>query len=377
MAQVNRILSSPTSLGGISLANRVVMAPLTRMRAGPGFVPSTLAAEYYSQRAGAGLVIVEATQISQLGMGYPCTPGIYTSEQTAAWKEVVSAVHAKGGKVVMQLWHVGRISHSAHHPEDGLSVAPSAIAPNDGGKVFTPAFAQVDFETPRAMTEDEIKSTIADYVTGAKNSLEAGFDGVEIHAANGYLLDQFLEDNTNQRTDKYGGSVENRMRFLCEVIEAVSQVYPSNCIGVRFSPYGLFNDMHESDPVGLFSAVFSKMNDYDLSYLHVIEPRSTFAGGGEQVLEDAPRSSAAFRKCYTGKIITAGGYTQADATATLEKGDADAVAFGRLYISNPDLAERFAKSDDAKLNPYDRSTFYGGGAEGYTTGYPTMDQAQE
>jgi len=367
------ILSTPTTLGGIQIANRVIMAPLTRMRAGAGWVPSPLAAEYYSQRAGAGLVIVEATQVSRLGMGYPCTPGIYSAEQTAAWKDIVSAVHGKGGKAIMQLWHVGRISHSLHHPDEGLPVAPSAIAPADG-KVFTPSFEQVDYETPREMTEEDIQSTIADYVTGAKNSLEAGFDGVEIHAANGYLLDQFLEDNTNKRTDKYGGSFEGRMRFLCEVIEAVSTVYPSDKIGIRFSPYGLFNDMHESDPVGLFSAVFKRMNDFNLSYLHIIEPRSTHAGGGEQVEEGAPRTSAVFRKFYNGKIISAGGYTQTDATATVEKGDADAVAFGRLYISNPDLAERFAASADAKLNAYDRSTFYGGGAEGYTTGYPTMDQ---
>jgi N-ethylmaleimide reductase len=259
------ILSTPTTLGGIQIANRVIMAPLTRMRAGAGWVPSPLAAEYYSQRAGAGLVIVEATQVSRLGMGYPCTPGIYSAEQTAAWKDIVSAVHGKGGKAIMQLWHVGRISHSLHHPDEGLPVAPSAIAPADG-KVFTPSFEQVDYETPREMSEEDIRSTIADYVTGAKNSLEAGFDGVEIHAANGYLLDQFLEDNTNKRTDKYGGSIENRMRFLCEVIEAVSTVYPSDKIGIRFSPYGLFNDMHESDPVGLFSAVFKRMNDFNLSY---------------------------------------------------------------------------------------------------------------
>jgi N-ethylmaleimide reductase len=368
----HKVLHDPLSIGGIKCKNKIVMAPLTRMRASPGdFIPSPLAKEYYSQRAGAGLIIVEATQISQLASGYPLTPGIYSAEQTAAWKEIVDAVHAKDGKVVMQLWHVGRISHTDHHPKQGLPVAPSAIAPKDG-KVFLPTFQQVDYEVPRAMTLEDIKNTIADFVKCAENSLAAGFDGIEVHAANGYLLDQFLEDGTNKRDDKYGGSVENRMRFLVEVLKAVCQVYPANKVGVRLSPFGEFNDMQDSDPVGLFTAVCAKMQDLGLGYVHVIEPRSTNAGGGEDVLEGKPRTSAVFRNAFGGSFISAGGYSQNDAIQTVGKGDADAIAFGRLYISNPDLAERFATGPNAEVNKYDRATFYGGGAEGYTD-YPTMD----
>jgi N-ethylmaleimide reductase len=370
------VLHTPTSLGGIELKNRLVMAPLTRMRAQEGWVPSALAPEYYSQRASAGLVIVEATQVSRLGMGYPMTPGIYTDAQTAGWKEVVDAVHAKGGKIVMQLWHVGRISHTDHHPDEGLPVAPSAIACT-GGQVFLPTFAQADYEVPRSMTVEDIKNTVADYVCAAKNSLAAGFDGIEIHAANGYLLDQFLQDGTNKREDKYGGSIMNRSRFLCEVLQATSEVFPSNCIGVRFSPHGLFNDMSDSDPVGLFTEVIAKMNDFNLAYVHVIEPRSTNAGGGEDVFEGAPRTSEGFRKAFKGAFISAGGYTQEDAAATVAAGNADAIAFGRLYISNPDLAERFATGPNPVLNKYDRATFYGGGADGYTNGYPTLAEAEE
>jgi len=368
------VLHEPINIGGIACKNKIVMAPLTRMRASHGdFVPNPLAKEYYSQRAGAGLIIVEATQISQHGQGYPLTPGIHSAEQTAAWKDIVDGVHEKDGKIVMQLWHVGRISHTDHHPTEGLPVAPSAIAPKDG-KVFLPTFAQVDYEVPRAMTEEDIQNAVADYAKGAANSLEAGFDGIEVHAANGYLLDQFLEDGTNKRTDKYGGSVENRMRFLVEVLDAVCKVYPANKVGVRLSPYGLFNDMSDTDPVGLFTAVCTKMHELGIGYVHVIEPRSTHAGGGEDVFEGAPRTSAGFRKAFGGCFISAGGYTQKDAIETVGKGDADAIAFGRLYISNPDLAERFATGPDAVLNKYDRATFYGGGAEGYTD-YPTSDKA--
>ncbi len=361
------IMFTPVSLGAIQLKNRLVMAPLTRMRAIAGHVPNPLAKTYYSQRASAGLIITEATQISPLGMGYPATPGIYTPEQTAGWKEIVEAVHAKGGAIVAQLWHVGRISHSSLHPEHGVPEAPSAIAP--AGQTYGADWQLQDYETPKAMSVEDIARLLKEYELAAQNAKAAGFDGVEIHAANGYLLDQFLQDKTNQRQDQYGGSIENRLRILGEVIEAVAKVFPSDRIGIRLSPYGTFNDMGDSDPVALFTAAIQKLNGYNLAYVHMIEPRSTSAGGGDQVLEDAPITSEMFRAAYQGKFVTAGGYDQAMGEKVLEDGLADAVAYGRLYISNPDLAERFQKN--APLNPYNRATFYGGQEAGYTD-YPTL-----
>ena len=361
------IMFTPVKLGSIELKNRLVMAPLTRMRAVAGDVPHPLAKTYYAQRASAGLIITEATQISPLGMGYPATPGIYSAEQTAAWKEIVEAVHAKGGSIVAQLWHVGRISHSSLHPEQGVPEAPSAIAA--AGQTYGADWQLHDYETPKAMTSDDIARLIKEYETAAQNAKSAGFDGVEIHAANGYLLDQFLQDKTNQRTDQYGGSIENRLRLLGEVIDAVAKVFPSDRIGVRLSPYGQFNDMSDSDPVALFGAAIQKLNSYHLAYVHMIEPRSTSAGGNDQVYEDAPVTSEIFRKAYQGKFISAGGYDQAMGEKVLEDGLADAVAYGRLYISNPDLAERFEKN--APLNPYNRATFYGGAEVGYTD-YPAL-----
>lgn len=361
------IMFTPVNLGAIQLKNRLVMAPLTRMRAVAGHVPNPLAKTYYAQRASAGLIITEATQISPLGMGYPATPGIYSPEQTAGWKEIVDAVHAKGGSIVAQLWHVGRISHSSLHPEHGAPEAPSAIAP--AGQTYGADWQLHDYETPKAMSVEDIARLLKDYELAAQNAKAAGFDGVEIHAANGYLLDQFLQDKTNQRQDQYGGSIENRLRIVGEVIEAVAKVFPSDRIGIRLSPYGTFNDISDSDPVALFSAAIQKLNGYNLAYLHMIEPRSTSAGGGDQVFEDAPITSEMFRAAYQGKFLTAGGYDQAMGEKVLEEGLADAVAYGRLYISNPDLAERFQKN--APLNPYNRATFYGGQEAGYTD-YPTL-----
>ena len=358
---------TPIKLGSIELKNRLVMAPLTRMRASDGDVPNPLAKTYYAQRASAGLIISEATQISPIGKGYPATPGIYSPEQTVAWKEIVSAVHAKGGKMVAQLWHVGRISHSSLHPEQGLPEAPSAIAPT--GQTYGADWKLHDYETPKAMTAEDIARLLTDFELAAANAKAAGFDGVEIHSANGYLLDQFLQDKTNHRTDGYGGSIENRMRLLGEVIESVAKVYPSDCIGVRLSPYGSFNDMADSDPIALFNAVIQKLNGYHLSYVHMIEPRSTSAGGNDKVNAEAPITSEIFRAAYQGKFISAGGYDQAMGEAVLEAGLADAVAYGRLYISNPDLAERFQQG--AALNAYDRASFYGGAEVGYTD-YPTL-----
>ena len=361
------IMFTPVSLGSIQLKNRLVMAPLTRMRAGAGDVPSPLAKTYYAQRASAGLIITEATQISPLGKGYPATPGIYSAEQTAAWKEIVQAVHAKGGSIVAQLWHVGRISHSSLHPEQGVPEAPSAIAAS--GQTYGADWKLHNYETPKAMSAEDIARLLKEFEVAAQNAKAAGFDGIEIHSANGYLLDQFLQDKTNQRTDEYGGSIENRMRLLGQVIEVVGKVFPSDKVGVRLSPYGTFNDMADSDPVALFTAVIQKLNRYDLAYVHMIEPRSTSAGGGDQVYEEAPITSEIFRSFYEGKFITAGGYDQAMGEKVLEDGLADAVAYGRLYIANPDLAERFQKG--AALNPYNRATFYGGNEVGYTD-YPTL-----
>ena len=358
---------TPVNLGAIALKNRLVMAPLTRMRAVAGDVPNPLAKIYYAQRASAGLIISEATQISPLGMGYPATPGIYSAEQTAAWKEIVDAVHTKGGVIVAQLWHVGRISHSSLHPEQGVPEAPSAIAAT--GQTYGADWKLHDYETPKAMTLADIARLLKEYEVAAQNAKAAGFDGIEIHSANGYLLDQFLQDKTNQRTDQYGGSIENRLRLLGEVIDSVSKVFPSDQVGVRLSPYGTFNDMADSDPVALFGAAIQKLNSYNLAYVHMIEPRSTNAGGNDQVADEVPITSEMFRKAYQGKFITAGGYDQVMGEKVLEDGLADAVAYGRLYISNPDLAERFQQN--APLNPYNRATFYGGQEVGYTD-YPTL-----
>jgi N-ethylmaleimide reductase len=360
-------LLTPETLGAIALQNRLVMAPLTRMRATAGDVPSDLAATYYSQRASAGLIITEASQICPLGKGYPGTPGIYSDEQMKAWQKITAAVHAKNGKIVMQLWHVGRISHSSLHPEDGLPVAPSAIAPT--GQVYTASWQLADYETPRELAVSEIPALLQSYRHAATIAKQAGFDGVEVHAANGYLLDQFLQDSSNQRQDQYGGSFANRTRLLLEVLDEVIQVWGSDRVGVRLSPYGTFNDMSDKDPVGLFTHVIEQLNPLNLAYLHMIEPRSTSAGGNDEVAKDVPSTSALFKKLFKGKVIMAGGYDRDSAEAAVTSAQADAVAFGRLYISNPDLLERFAQN--AALTPYDRSTFYGGTEKGYTD-YPAL-----
>ena len=354
-------LLSPIQLGALSLKNRVIMAPLTRMRATQGDVPGELAAQYYSQRASAGLIISEATQISNLGKGYPATPGIYSDAQVAGWKKVTEAVHAKDGKMVCQLWHVGRISHSSLHPSEGLPVAPSAIAPS--GKVYTATWQLAEYETPRSLTLAEIPALIQDYVHAAQQAKAAGFDGVEVHGANGYLLDQFLHDGSNKRDDQYGGSVENRSRLLLEVLRAVIGVWGADRVGVRLSPYGTFNDMSDRDTLGLFTYLVEQLNSLGLSYLHLIEPRATMAGGTDKLKEDQPSTAALFRPLYQGNIIAAGGFDRSGAEAVVSSGHAEAIAFGRLFISNPDLPERL--EIDAPLNPYDRKTFYGGGAKGY------------
>ncbi len=354
------------ALGDITIANRLVMAPLTRMRSKqPGNIPYDLNAQYYAQRTGAGLIISEATQISQQGQGYPGTPGIHSEEQVAGWKQITEAVHAKGGKIVLQLWHVGRISHSSHQPGGAAPVAPSAIKPT--GKVFTADWKQADYETPHALEIHEIEQIKNDYRRACENAKRAGFDGVEVHGANGYLLDQFLQDGSNHRADTYGGSIENRARLLLEVVDIAAEVYGKGRVGVRLSPYGTFNDMSDSDPVALFSYVIAQLNARGIAYIHMIEPRATAAGGSDAINEGAPCTSDLFRKLFKGAFMSAGGYTPETAKAAVESGQVDAVAFGRHYISNPDLAQRIQKG--IALAPYNRATFYGGAEKGYTD-YP-------
>lgn len=355
-------------IGEIELKNRIIMAPLTRMRsAQPGNIPTQLNATYYAQRATAGLIITEATQISQQGQGYPATPGIHSAEQVTGWKLVTDAVHAKGGKIFLQLWHVGRISHSSHQPGGKAPVAPSAIKP--AGKTFTADWKQVDYETPHALEQDEIKAILEDFRNASQHAKQAGFDGVEVHGANGYLLDQFLQDGSNQRTDEYGGSIENRSRMLLEAVDAAVSVWGSQRVGVRLSPYGTFNSMSDSDPVALFGYVLEQLSKRRIAYVHMIEPRATSAGGSDAVAANAPCTSDLFRSKFNGVFISAGGYTPEIAVKALQAGTADAVAFGRLYIANPDLPERIKAG--AALNAYNRATFYGGAEKGYTD-YPFM-----
>lgn len=355
-------------LGDITLSNRVIMAPLTRMRSKlPGNIPHQLNATYYAQRASAGLIIAEATQVSQQGQGYPGTPGIYSDEQVEGWKLVTDAVHQAQGKIFLQLWHVGRISHPSHQPHGGLPVAPSAIKPSGG--TFSADWQPVAFETPRALETSEIPGIVSDYRRGAENAKRAGFDGVEVHGANGYLLDQFLQDGSNQRTDHYGGSVQNRARLLLEVVDQAIAVWGPGRVGVRLSPYGTFNDMSDSDPVALFTYVLSQLSGRRIAYAHVIEPRSSSAGSQDGNIANAPHTAEIFRKAFKGTLISAGGYNRDEAVQAVQQGTADAIAFGRLFISNPDLPKRLEV--DADLNSYDRNTFYGGGEKGYTD-YPML-----
>lgn len=364
-------LFNSLQLGDITLSNRIIMAPLTRMRSKqPGNIPYSLNAEYYAQRANAGLIISEATQISQQGQGYPGTPGIHSPEQVEGWKLVTDAVHAKNGKIFLQLWHVGRISHSSHQPQGRAPVAPSPIKPT--GKVFTADWKQADYETPHALEIEEIKVILEDYRKAAEKAKLAGFDGVEVHGANGYLLDQFLNDGSNKRDDIYGGSIENRARFLLEVVDIAIGIWGRGRVGVRLSPYGTFNDMSDSDPVSLFTYVLKQLNQRQIAYVHMIEPRATGAGGGDTVNHDAPSTSTLFKNVFGGTFISAGGYSPESANAAVANGQADAIAFGRLYISNPDLAERIRKG--LALAPYNRATFYGGTEKGYTD-YPFFSEA--
>lgn len=360
-------LSSPLHLGRYELAHRVVMAPLTRMRAGRRNVPNELAPTYYGQRASTGgLIISEATQVTPYGQGYPSTPGIHSAEQVEGWKKVTDAVHAKGGLIFLQLWHTGRSSHSSFQPDGVLPVAPSAIAITNQ-KSLTPEWKQVPYETPRELELDEIPGIIEAYREGARNAMAAGFDGVEIHGANGYLLEQFLHSRSNRRTDIYGGSVENRARLLLDVTEAVSEIWSADRVGVRLSPFGTYNDVGDSDPIGLYSHVLSRLSELNIAYVSLIEARSE---AGMEI--DAPQAVDQLRPFWQRPLILAGGFTGRSAEESIRSGRADAIAFGRHFIANPDLPLRLKLG--APLNPYDRSTFYGGGAAGYVD-YPVLESA--
>ena len=355
-------LVSPISLGLLDLPNRIFMAPLTRCRASEGNIPNELNADYYAQRASAGLIISEATSVTPRGYGYPNTPGIHTEAQVEGWKKVTGAVHAKGGHIYLQLWNVGRISHPSYQPNGELPIAPSAIKPK--GKVFTGASME-DFVTPRALEISEIPGIIAEYVHGATLAKAAGFDGVEIHNANGYLLDQFLRDGTNQRRDQYGGSVANRARLTLEVTEAVIGVWGAERVGIRLSPGGVFNDMHDGNPLEIFAHLLGEFNRFGLAYAHITQVTAQDVAHGA-TSGVGPKE---LRSAWMGKVVSAGGFTLESGNAALAEGWADAIAFGVPFIANPDLPARFRTN--APLNQPDEATFYAPGPKGYTD-YPTL-----
>ena len=353
-------LFSPIKIADYHLGNRIFMAPMTRCRSIQNNIPNEMMARYYAQRASAGLIITEATQISTKGIGYPNTPGIHTPEQVEGWRKVTQAVHEKGGTIFLQLWHVGRISHPSYHNGE-LPFAPSAIKP--AGNIYTP-LGMKEFVTPHPLSTEEIAIVVEQYVQGAKNAIEAGFDGVEIHGANGYLIDQFLRDGTNTRDDAYGGSLENRWRFLFEIIEGITSAIGSEKTGLRLSPSGTFNDMKDSDPSNHFTYICEKLSVLNLAYLHIIDALEGDIRHGANVVE-----LSVLRKAYKGVLIANGGYTQERGNAAIQNGLADAVAFGALFLANPDLPKRFA--DNTPLNTPNPDTFYTQGEEGYLD-YPAL-----
>lgn len=351
-------LLSPFKFGEYELSNSLVMAPLTRSRAGAELEPRAMNVEYYTQRASAGLIITEATHVFPQGIGYVSTPGIGTEKQIAGWRKVTDAVHGAGGRIFLQLWHVGRISHTSMQENGELPIAPSAVAAE--GDVFTYE-GMKKMEAPRALETNEIAGIVEYFRQGAKNAKIAGFDGVEIHGANGYLLDQFLEDSTNKRDDQYGGTVENRARLLLEVVDAAIEVWGADKVGVRLSPGGTFNTMHDSTPAKTFGYAAEQLGARKIGYLHVIEPenKDSFKVDGEVV-----SATKHLKSLFGGTVITAQGYDFESGNAALNSGDADLVAFGKLFIANPDLPRRFEIG--APLNEQDASTFYGGDEHGYT-----------
>jgi len=366
MTKHDDALFRPYSLGPLELPNRVLMSPLTRSRAGqPGDVPTDLNAEYYAQRAGAGLIISEATQVSPQGKGYAFTPGIHSQEQVDGWRKVTEAVHGAGGRIQAQLWHVGRISRPELQPDGQKPVAPSAIQPEGAYTFISAESGMVEVLEPRALELDELPGIVEQYRQGAQNAKAAGFDGVQIHAANGYLLDQFIRSGSNHRTDTYGGSVENRIRLPLEVVRAVIEIWGPERVGIRVSPTGSFNGMHDDDPLETYSAFAEALDATGIAYIEVVE--DSFQGNHEtgrpESIIDAIR--ARFSRTYIGN----GAYSADEARERIAAGRCDLVTFGRPFIANPDLPERFRQG--APLNEWDEATFYGGDEHGYTD-YPAL-----
>lgn len=353
-------LFSPIKIGNFTLRNRIFMAPMTRCRSVQDNIPNDMMAHYYAQRASAGLIITEATQISTHGIGYPNTPGIHNAEQVEGWKKVTKTVHEKGGRIFLQLWHVGRISHPTFHNGE-LPFAPSAIKP--AGSIYTP-LGMKEFVTPHMLSLDEIKMVVEQYVQGAKNAIEAGFDGVEIHGANGYLIDQFLRDGTNTRDDAYGGSVKNRARFLFEIVSGICDAIGADKTGLRLSPSGTFNDIKDSNPQKHFTYICEKLNDFNLAYLHIIDALEGDIRHGANVVE-----LSVLREAYKGVLVANGAYTKERGMMAIHSGLADAVAFGALFLANPDLPERFKVN--AELNTPNPDSFYTQDEKGYLD-YPIL-----
>ncbi len=354
-------LFSPVKLGPYTLPNRMVMAPMTRLRA-IATIPQPLMATYYAQRTSAGLIVTECTMVSPLSYGYMNCPGIYSPEQVEGWRGVTEAVHADGGRIFLQLWHCGRISHPSLLGGE-LPVAPSAIAAT--GTLHTPD-GKRQIETPRALESREIPEIVEQFRKGAENALAVGFDGIELHGAFGYLIDQFLQDGSNQRTDEYGGSIENRARFLLEVVEAVASVWGANRVGIKLSPSNTFYGMYDSNPEATFSYVLNALNSFDLAYVHLMEPNEVDLATRGVLNPVTPL----FRPIYKGTLITNGGYGKEKGDAVLASGDADLVSFGKLFLANPDLPKRFELN--ASLNAPDPKTFYAPDEKGYTD-YPPLE----
>jgi N-ethylmaleimide reductase len=358
-------LFTPFTIGDLELPNRLVMAPLTRGRAGAEGIPNDLMAEYYGQRASAGLIVSEATHVSPQGSGWVGAPGIHHAGQVRGWQKVTNAVHAEGGRMFLQLWHTGRASHPDFH-EGAPPVAPSPIAIRND-EIRTPQ-GKKPYPTPRALETEEIPGVVQDYAKAATLAKEAGFDGVEIHGANGYLIDQFLRDGSNQRTDRYGGSIENRVRFLLEVTEAVIGAWQPERVGLRISPTNNYNDQHDSNPAALFTHVAKEINRFGLAYLHVLE-----ALPGHMLATPGPRVTPAIRKAFGGPLIVNGGYDAETGAQAIERGAADLIAYGVPFLANPDLVERYRSG--APLNAPDFATFYAAGPKGYVD-YPALAEAQ-
>ena len=361
MSEIN--LFSPVSIGNLQLKNRMVMAPMTRNRADADAAPTAMNVEYYQQRASAGLIITEASQVSPEGVGYPGTPGIYNEKQVAGWQKITDAIHAEGGHIYLQLWFCGRISHPDLLPDNQQPVAPSAIKPDGEAITFDGMKAFVE---PRALEGTEIQNIIAQYKHAAKMAKRAGFDGVEIHAANGYLIDQFLRDGSNKRTDEYGGNSENRMRFLNQIIDSVLETWNSKNVGIRLTPENSFNSMSDSNPQEHFNYFISQLNKRNFAYLHILE--------GDMMSASRNVDYRALRDAYSGIYMANNGYDQNSAQESISNGNSDLVAFGVPFLANPDLVHRY--KNGLPLNEADQVTFYGGDELGYTD-YPTAEQSSE